>query len=329
LLRSARGVPVSKPEDFRPVPTRKVPRFAGVPTFLRLPVHDDPHDVDVMIIGAPFDGGTSYRPGARFGPRGVRAASALTRGFHPDPGLDLFEHLKCCDGGDVAAVPLSVAESLSRIEERIGEIADARAIPAMIGGDHTVSLGALRALAKRHGPLGLVHFDAHSDTYGPAWGFDIHHGTIFRNAVEEGLLRPHDVVQLGIRGPLTEAHDLAFAERAGFEIVMIDEIKRDLEAVRRRLAGFAGRGPMYLSFDLDAVDPAYAPGTGTPVPGGLTSFEALALVRALVGVPLVGLDVVEISPDHDSTGNTALLAATLLSQMLAVVAANRAAKLSP
>ena len=181
---------MSKPEDFRPVPTRKVPRFAGVPTFLRLPVHDDPRDVDVMIVGAPFDGGTSFRPGARFGPRGVRVASALTRGFHPDPGLDLFDHLKCCDGGDVAAVPLSIDESLRRIEERLSEIAQAGAIPAMVGGDHTVSLAGLRALAKQHGPLGLIHFDAHSDTYGPAWGFDIHHGTIFRNAVEEGSCAP-------------------------------------------------------------------------------------------------------------------------------------------
>ncbi len=315
---------MKKREEFRPVPTRKVPRFAGVPTFLRLPVHDDPRDVDVMIVGAPFDGGTSFRPGARFGPRGVRVASALTRGFHPDPGLDLFDHLRCCDGGDVAAVPLSVDESLRRIEERLAEIAHAGAIPAMVGGDHTVTLGALRALAKAHGPLGLIHFDAHSDTYGPAWGFDIHHGTIFRNAVEEGLLRPRDVIQVGIRGPLTEAHDLSFAEKAGFEVVMVDEVKRNLDAVRGKIAGFAGRGPTYVSFDLDAIDPAYAPGTGTPVPGGLTSFEALSLTRALAGASIVGLDVVEISPDHDSTGNTSLLAATLLAQMLASVAQGRA-----
>jgi agmatinase len=317
---------VTEPEGFRPVPTRKVPRFAGVPTFLRLPVHEDPRDVDVMIVGAPFDGGTSFRPGARFGPRGVRVASALTRGFHPDPGLDLFDYLRCCDGGDVAAVPLSVDESLRRIAERIGEIAEAGAVPAMVGGDHTVALGALRALAKRHGPLGLIHFDAHSDTYGPAWGFDVHHGTIFRNAVEEGLLRGADVIQIGIRGPLTEAHDLAFAERAGFEIVMVDAVKRDLDAIKRKLAAFAGRGPLYVSFDMDSLDPAYAPGTGTPVPGGLTSFEALSLVRALPGADLVGLDVVEISPDHDPSGNTCLVAASVLAQMLATVAAARAGK---
>jgi agmatinase len=317
---------VSDDARFRPVPTRQVPRFAGVPTFLRLPVHDDPADVDVLIVGAPFDGGTSFRPGARFGPRGVRMASALTRGFHPDPGLDLFDHLRCADGGDVATVPLSLEQSLLRIEARLEQIARAGAVPAMVGGDHTVSLAALRALAKVHGPLGLVHFDAHSDTYGPAWGFDVHHGTIFRNALEEGLLRPHDVIQIGIRGPLTEAHDLALAQRYGFEIVLIDDIKTDLKSVRQRISAFSQRGKVYVSFDMDCIDPAYAPGTGTPVPGGLTSYEALALARSVAGLSIVGLDVVEISPDHDPGGHTSLLAATILAQLLASLAATRAAE---
>lgn len=314
------------PSQFRPVPTRKVPRFAGVPTFLRLPVHDDARDVDVMIIGAPFDGGTSFRPGARFGPRGVRQASALTRGFHPDPGVDLFAHLRCADGGDVAVVPMSISESLARIEARLGEVHDAGAVPAMIGGDHTVTLAGLRAAAKKHGKLALIHFDAHSDTFGPAWEQNIHHGTVFRNAVEEDLLRSQDVIQLGIRGPFTEAHDLAFATAHGFDIVMVDAIKRTPELVKEKLARFRGLGPVYVSFDMDALDPAYAPGTGTPVPGGLTSFEALDLVRALSGVDIVGMDVVEISPDHDPSGNTALVAATVLTQLLACLAATRAGR---
>ncbi len=313
-------------DRFRPVPTRKVPRFAGVSTFLRLPEHDDPADVDVMIVGAPFDGGTSFRPGARFGPRGVRQASALTRGFHPSPGLDLFDHLRCADGGDIAAVPMSIDETLSRIGTRIEEIARAGAVSAMVGGDHTVTLGALRGLAKVHGPLSLIHFDAHSDTFGPAWGFDVHHGTIFRNAIEEGLLRKGQIVQLGIRGPLTEAHDLKFASEHGFEIVFVDAIKEDLAKVCDSLQRFRGYGKVYVSFDMDCMDPAYAPGTGTPVPGGLTSYEALKLVRSLVGIDIVGLDVVEISPDHDTTGNTSLLAATVLAQTLASLAATRAGK---
>jgi agmatinase len=315
-----------EPKSFRPVPTRKVPRFAGVSTFLRLPEHDDPRDVDVMIVGAPFDGGTSFRPGARFGPRGVRQASALTRGFHPAPGLDLFDHLRCCDGGDIATVPMSIDESLLRITTRLEEIARAGAVPAMVGGDHTTTLGALRALARVHGPLGLVHFDAHSDTYGPAWGFDVHHGTIFRNAVEEGLLRPGELVQIGIRGPLTEGHDLAFARKNGFEIIDVDAIKQDLAGVVQSLTRFRSYGPVYVSFDMDCMDPAYAPGTGTPVPGGITSYEALAIARSLTGIHIVGLDVVEISPDHDPSGNTSLLAATVLAQLLAALAGTRKAQ---
>lgn len=310
-------------DRFRPISTRKVPRFAGVPTFLRLPVHDDPADLDVMICGAPFDGGTTYRPGARFGPRGVRTASALTRGFSAAHGLDLFAHLRCADGGDVLCVPMSIERTLENIRARALQIAQAGAVPAFVGGDHTISLGVLRAIAAVHGPVGLIHFDAHSDTYGPAWDIDLHHGTVFRNAAEEQLLRPGDVVQLGIRGPLTAADDLDTARRHGFRIVMIDEIKRELPRIEAELAALRDRGPYYVSFDLDALDPAYAPGTGTPVPGGLTSYEALCLVRALAGVHIVGCDVVEISPDHDATGNTSLLAASLLAELLAAIAKSR------
>lgn len=309
--------------DFRPASTREVPRFAGVGTFLRLPQHDDPNDVDVLICGVPFDGGTTFRPGARFGPRAVRQQSALTRGFHPGSGISLFEQLRCADGGDVVCVPMSVERSLEAIRARVAQIAEAQAVPALVGGDHTISLGALRALAAQHGPLGLVHFDAHSDTYGPAWDVDPHHGTIFRNALDEGLLRPHDVVQVGIRGPLTAADDLQRATDEGFRVVWVDEVKTALTTVKTLLGSAGGDGPVYLSFDMDAIDPAYAPGTGTPVPGGLTSWEALTLVRAVGSPNVVGLDVVEISPDHDPTDNTALLAASLLSELLAVVARGR------
>jgi agmatinase len=311
------------PASWKPVSTRRVPRFAGVSTFLRLRAHEDPTGLDVMICGAPFDGGTTFRPGARFGPRAVREASALTRGFHPAQGLDLFEHLRCADGGDVACVPMSIERTLAAIQVRVAEIAGAGALPVMVGGDHTISLAPLRALHALHGPLGLIHFDAHSDTFGPAWDVDIHHGTVFRKALEEGLLRNEDVMQIGIRGPFTSGNDLDLAQRSGFRIVMIDEIKRDLEAVGREIAEVSQRGKCYVSFDMDAVDPAYAPGTGTPVPGGLTSYEALFLVRALGGAKMVGADLAEISPDHDPTGNTALLAATVLAELLAGYARSR------
>lgn len=320
-----RGKKQSADGEFRPVSARKVPRFAGVSTFLRVPTHDDPGDVDVMICGAPFDGGTTFRPGARFGPRAVRAASALSRGYNPSAGLDLFDHLRCADGGDIACVPMSIERSLAAIQARVAQIAEAKALPVLVGGDHTITLGALRALAKQHGPLGLIHFDAHSDTFGPAWDVDIHHGTVFRNALTEGLLRPQDVIQIGIRGPFTSANDLDFARKHGLRIVMIDEIKRTPDAVAALIGAFGARGKCYVSFDMDGVDPAYAPGTGTPVPGGMTSYEALFLLRQLVGASIVGADVVEISPDHDPSGNTALLAATVLTEILSAVAKSRRA----
>ena len=310
-------------QRFRPVSPRHVPRFAGVPTFLRLPVHEEPSDVDVLICGAPFDGGTTFRPGARFGPRAVRVASALGRGYYPERGLSVFDRLRCADGGDILCVPMSIERSLAAIEARVQQIADAGAVPMLVGGDHTISLGVLRALRRKHGPLGLVHFDAHSDTFGPAWDVDIHHGTVFRHALSEGLLRPADVLQIGIRGPFTSGSDLEFAEQAGVRIVMIDEVKRDLAAVARLVTEVSQRGACYVSFDMDGVDPAYAPGTGTPVPGGLTSYEALQLLRAVVGSGLVGADVVEISPDHDVSGITALLAVSVLGEILAALAATR------
>lgn len=307
---------------FKPVSPREVPRFAGVSTFLRLPLHDDPKDVDVLIVGAPFDGGTTYRPGARFGPRGVRQASALSRGYHPEPEVDLFDSLRCADGGDVACVPMDLPLSLSRIEARVEEIARAGAVSAVVGGDHTCSLPALRALAKVHGPLGLVHFDAHSDTYPPAWGVDPHHGTIFRNAVEEGLLRPGAVMQIGIRGPFSTRDDLAFARAAGFDVVSAEAVHRDLDGVIARIAALPP-GPYYVSFDVDAVDPSMAPGTGTPVPGGFFSWQALAMARATSALRVVGCDVMEVSPDLDTHQMTSLLAANLLAEMLAAIAAHR------
>lgn len=310
-------------KEFRPVSPREVPRFAGVSTFLRLPRHDDPKDVDVLIVGAPFDGGTSFRPGARFGPRGVREASALTRGFHPESDVDLFENLRCADGGDVLCIPMDLARTMGNIEARVTEIAQSGAVPAVIGGDHSCALGVMRGLAKVHGPIGLVHFDAHSDTYGPAWGVDPHHGTIFRNGVEEGLLRAGDVIQIGIRGPFSTRDDLRFAREAGFQIVSAEAVHRDLDAVVRQIESLSRKGPWYLSFDVDSVDPSMAPGTGTPVPGGIFSWQALALVRATRCLDLVGCDVMEVAPDFDLNGITALLGANVLAETLAAIAGRR------
>lgn len=313
-------------DDFKPVSPRVVPRFAGVSTFLRLPRHDDPKDVDCLLVGAPFDGGTSFRPGTRFGPRAVREASALTRAYHPDPGIDLFEHLRCADGGDVLCVPMDLPRTLRHLEARAREIAEAGALAAFVGGDHTCTLGVLRGLAKVHGPLGLIHVDAHSDTYGPAWDCDIHHGTVFRNAVDEGLVRPEDVLQIGIRGPFSTRDDLAYAREHGFHIVSAEDVHRDLDGLLGRIRAMPATGPYYVSFDVDGVDPSMAPGTGTPVPGGLFSWQALAIVRATKYLPVVGCDVMEVSPDLDVNHITALLAANVLAETLAAAAARRAGK---
>jgi agmatinase len=322
--RAARGrAPRVGGADLRPVSTRKVPRFAGVATFLRLPERRVPRGLDVLVCGAPFDGGTTYRPGARFGPRAVREASALGRGYHPERGFDVFDRLRCADGGDILCIPMSAERTLANIRARVSEIVRARAIPVLVGGDHTITLGALRAIAGARGPVGLVHFDAHSDTFGPAWDVDLHHGTAFRHAEDEGLLRRGDVWQIGIRGPFTAAGDLDVARKAGFHVVGVDEVRERRVSVERSLARLSGRGPFYVSVDMDALDPAYAPGTGTPVPGGLTTWELLRLLRALGGVEIAGCDVVEISPDHDRTGNTALVAVTVLIELLAALAAGR------
>ena len=307
---------------FRPVSPREVPRFAGVSTLLRLPQHDDPRDVDVMLFGAPFDGGTSFRPGARFGPRGVRGASALSRGYHPDAGVDIFQRLRCCDGGDVLCVPMDMARTLANIEARARSIAEAGAVSAMVGGDHSVTLGALRGLAAVHGPLGVVHLDAHSDTYPPAWGIDPHHGTIFRNAAEEGLLRPGAVLQIGVRGPFGAATDLEFARRQGFTVLSAEDVHRDLDGALARIRAL-GEGAFYVSFDVDAVEPAMAPGTGTPVPGGIFPWQCLALLRATTALNVIGCDVVEIAPDLDLNDLTSLLAANALGEVLASIAARR------
>lgn len=306
-----------------PVSTRQVPRFAGVATFLRLPERASARGLDVLVCGVPFDGGTTFRPGARFGPRAVREASALSRGYHPGHALDVFDRLRCADGGDIPCVPMDTTRSLGAVRARVAEIVDTGAVPALVGGDHTITLGALRAVAAARGSVGLVHFDAHSDTFGPAWDVDLHHGTPFRHAVQEGLLRRGDVWQIGIRGPFTAAGDLDIARRAGFRVVTVDEVRERRARLERQLARLAGRGPFYVTVDMDALDPAYAPGTGTPVPGGLTTWELQRMLRALAGVEIVGCDVVEISPDHDRSGNTALVAVTVLGEILAAIAAGR------
>jgi agmatinase len=300
------------------------PRFGQIATFMLLPAVASPAGLDVALLGIPFDGGTSYRPGARFGPRAVREQSSLIRPWHPVLKVHPFERLRVADTGDVDVVPISIERTFDAITERIDAIAAAGAIPLCVGGDHSVTLPTLRALGRRHGPLGIVHFDAHPDTWDEYFGSKFFHGTPFRRGVEEGLIDPRRMIQVGIRGPLYGPEDFAFHDEHGIEAIRIEAVKEQGTAwVARRLERLRGH-PVYCSFDIDAVDPAFAPATGTPEVGGLTSYEALVLLRALAGLTLVGADVVEVSPPYDAPGQiTALLAANVLFELVSLLALQR------
>jgi agmatinase len=306
--------------DFKPLDGRKFPRFSGICTFFRLPYHPEVTDLDVSILGVPWDGSVSFRPGARFGPRAVREASVLMRAYSPEADVRPFDALKVADAGDVSVVPHDAVATASNIEEHVGRAIAGGGKTVCVGGDHSIALPILRAMAKKHGPVGLVHFDAHSDTYPAAWGNEYHHGTPFRKAVEEGILDPARVIQIGLRGGLAGADDYAFARQKGFRLVFLDELmERGASAVAAAIRETA-TGKVYLSMDVDAVDPAYAPGTGTPVPGGLTSREALLLIRACKGLDIVGADVVELSPPYDVQQITALLAAQMAWESVVLMA---------
>jgi agmatinase len=308
----------------RPRDPFRSPRFGQPASFMLLPQRADPAGLDVALMGIPYDGGTSYRTGARQGPRHVREQSSLIRPWNPVLKVHPFERLKVADCGDVDVVPISIEDTFAAIEQAMGRVVAAGAAPVCVGGDHSVTLPILRALARRHGPLGLVHFDAHPDTWDEYFGSKYFHGTTFRRAVEEGLVEPRRVIQVGIRGPLYGPEDFDFHAQHGLEAIRIEDVKeRGVAWVAERLRRLAG-GPVYCSFDIDALDPAYAPATGTPEVGGLTSWEALCLVRALAEVDLVAGDVVEVSPPYDGPGQiTSLLAANLLFELLSVLAVRR------
>lgn len=308
-------------EHPRPRDAFRSPRFGQPATFMLLPHRRDPAGLDVALLGIPYDGGTSYRPGARHGPRHIREQSSLIRPWNPVLEVSPFEGLRVADYGDVDVVPISIEGTFAAIQREIDTLGQAGVVPVSVGGDHSVTLPILRSLARRHGRLGLVHFDAHPDTWDEYFGSKYFHGTTFRRAVEEGLIDGRRVVQIGIRGPLYGADDFDFHREHGLEAIRVEAVKEEGTAwVVARLQRLQG-GPVYCSFDIDAVDPAYAPATGTPEVGGLTSFEALSLVRGLRGLDLVGADVVEVSPPFDGPGQiTSLLAANLLFELLSLLA---------
>jgi agmatinase len=308
-----------------PVDATQVPRYAGPATFARLPRLDEVPHADVAILGVPFDSGVSYRPGARFGPGHIRAASKLLRPYHPALVVEPFAHQQVADAGDVAANPFDITEALTAIEAAVTELRSTEAIVLTLGGDHTIALPILRSVARDHGPVAVLHFDAHLDTWDTYFGAPYTHGTPFRRASEEGLLDPERCLHIGTRGPLYSGHDLADDRVLGFQVVPADDYQTQgvagaIEHMRRRL----GDGPVYVSIDIDVLDPAHAPGTGTPEAGGLTSRELLQTLRALAGVEVVGADIVEVSPPYDHAEITGIAAAHVAYELLSVLALNSA-----
>ena len=315
-------------EDFRPVSSLELPRFAGLATFMRLPHlgldHPRLSEVEVGLIGAPWDAGTTNRPGPRHGPRQIRDLSTMIRAENGATGIRPFEARRCADLGDVAPNPAGLEDSLARLETFYARVVAAGILPLTAGGDHLCSLPILRAVAA-NGPVGLVQFDSHTDLFDRFFGGSRYtHGTPFRRAVEEGLIEPKRSVQIGIRGTAYGREDREFAEKVGIRIIPIEEFHdRGPEDVMAEARAIAGTGPVYVSYDIDFVDPAFAPGTGTPEVGGPDSFRAVQVVRLLQGLDICGADVVEVSPPFDASGGTAYLAATLMFELLCVIAAQQ------
>ncbi|GJD72196.1 agmatinase [Methylobacterium goesingense] len=315
---------------YRPLSGMETPRFSGLASFMRLPVmepREAPGRIDIGLVGIPFDGATTNRPGARLGPRGVREASTGTRARNAATGIAPYDLAACADLGDVPVNPVDVAATARAIEAFYRPLAQAGIVPLSVGGDHFVTYPVLRALGRTR-PLGLIHIDAHSDTDdGQYDGTRLTHGTPFRRAIEDGVLDPRRMVQIGLRGSTDSVDELDWALGQGIRIVPMEAvIDRGLPSVLAEARTVVGDGPTYLSFDVDALDPAYAPGTGTPEMGGFTSREALQILRALRGIDLVGADVVEVAPPLDPSGVTALVGATLAFEILCLLAEAVAAR---
>lgn len=306
----------------QPLGGNELPRFAGPGTFMRLPAATDAADLDVAFVGIPLDIGTSWRSGTRFGPKQIRAESNMLRPYNMWTKAAPFETMNCADIGDVAINTFDLKDSVRRITAFYDDLLRHDVIPMTMGGDHTLTLPILRAIAKKHGPVGLIHIDAHADINEHMFGEEIAHGTPFRRAYEESLIDPHRTYQIGLRGTGYTADDFDEGRRWGFDVTQAEDLwHKPLTPLIDRIRGELGDGPVYITFDIDSLDPAYAPGTGTPEICGLTPPQAVELIRGCKGLNIVGCDLVEVSPPYDPSGNTALLGANLLYEMLCVLPA--------
>lgn len=303
-----------------PVDATQYPRFAGAATFARLPRLDEVSRADVAVVGVPFDSGVSYRPGARFGPAHVRQASRLLRPYNPALDVEPFGAQQVVDAGDIACNPFDIAAAISQIEEAATALTESDTRLLILGGDHTIALPLLRTMAARHGAVAVLHFDAHLDTWDTYFGAPYTHGTPFRRASEEGLIDIDHSMHVGIRGPLYAASDLLESERLGFATISCADVELQglgdaLDQIRDRL----GAAPVYVSVDIDVLDPAHAPGTGTPEAGGLTSRELLAMLRSLADLEVVSADIVEVAPAYDHAELTGIAAAHAAYELLSVM----------
>lgn len=304
----------------QPLGGNEMPRFGGITTFMRLPNRSEPADLDVGIFGVPFDLGTSNRPGARFGPRGIREESVMIRPYNMATRAAPFDSLRIDDLGDVATNAFNKDDSIARIEAFADDLLSHGLKTVAIGGDHTIALPMLRAMKKVHGPVGMVHVDAHTDINDDMFGEKIAHGTPFRRAVEEGLLDCDRVAQIGVRGTGYAADDFDWSREQGFRVVQAEECwHKSLDPLMTEVREKVGGGPVYLSFDIDGLDPAYAPGTGTLEIGGLTTPQGIEIIRGCYGLDIVGCDLVEVAPIYDMSGMTSRIAADLIYEMLCVL----------
>jgi agmatinase len=309
---------------YQPVTPQQQPKFAGIKTFMRLPHLQDVAGIDFVIAGIPWDGATSYRTGQRLGPDAIRKVSVTLRPYNLVQDVGIFEH--CCgvDYGDLSVVPGYIEDTYSKIETELNPLVEAGVIPVVIGGDHSITLPELRAIAKFHGPVALIHFDSHTDTNDQYFGRPYYHGSMFRRAVEENILLPGNSVQVGMRGSVYSKDAYADSTTLGFKVVTMSAVREmGLQRLIEIIKGRVGRNKIFVSFDIDVVDPAFAPGTGTPEVGGFSSAEAIELIRGIKGLDFVGFDVVEVLPDQDVAEITALLAANIVYEYLSLIALNK------
>ncbi|MGI6257764.1 MAG: agmatinase [Anaerovoracaceae bacterium] len=304
-----------------PLNSLEVPRFAEIKTFMRLPNVKTTENVDYAVMGIPFDTGSTYRTGSRFGPSSIREISSLVKPYNVPQRINVVDVLSGVDYGDIPVVPGFIEDTYERIEKTMTPIVESGTIPIGLGGDHSITLGELRAIAKVHGPVALVHFDAHFDTIDSYFGKKYNHGTVFKRALEEGLIDVEHSIQVGMRGTFYSEEDLTGSEDLGFEVITSFEMREiGLDEVVKRILSRVGNKKAFLTFDIDFVDPAYAPGTGTIEVGGFTSTEALWLVRKLKDIQFVGYDLVEVLPSFDPTQITAFLGANIVFEFISIIA---------